>query len=309
MSPQTEAVWFNALPLLILAVAYLLVAVALVPTLWRERSRVAASDLAIALVFVSVGIPAAILGAALLRDRAPVGGHVWPLFAATVIAIAPAVLFLTRWRDRSEIVISGARAREAEELVSLRDRELDTVALLATSLARTHEPAEAGRALLDEVAALLNVDFAALALIDEDAREAHGLVARAGGEDLSWWGDVRVDLRNEPSGIASAYFDGAPVAVYDVEASQLVSRKLAEAVGAKSAAFVPLPVDERTLFLCGVVKMYNENYREADHYFTQIYARHPESTLAPKALTPRWEGPRGVVPARAGACAGQYRRG
>src|SRR2546430_4544320 len=94
VSPQTEAVWFNALPLLVLAGAYLLVAAALAPTLWRERSRVAASDLAIALVFVSVGVPAAILGAVVLYERAPVGGHVWPLFAATLIALAPAGAFL-----------------------------------------------------------------------------------------------------------------------------------------------------------------------------------------------------------------------
>ena len=260
MSPRTEAAWFNALPLLVLAGGYLLVVVALAPTLWRERSRVAASDLAIALVFMSVGIPAAILGAVVLYDRAPVGGHVWPLFAATLIALVPAVLFLTRWRDRTQVVISGARAREAEELVSLRDRELDTVAGLATSLARTQEPAEAGRALLDEVAALLSVDFAALALIGDDAREAYGLVARAGGKDLPWWGDMRLDLRNEPSGIASAYFEGAPVAVYDIEASQLVSRRLAGAVGAKSAAFVPLAVDERVI---GVLVAATTNERRA----------------------------------------------
>jgi PAS domain S-box-containing protein len=247
LSPQTEALWFNALPLLVLAGAYLLVAAALAPTLWRERRRVAASDVAIALVFLSVGIPAAILGAVVIYNRAPVGGHVWPVFAATLVALAPAVLFLTRWRDRAQVVITGARAREAEELVSLRDRELDTVAGLATSLARMQEPAEAGRALLDQIAGLLNVDFAALALISEDGREAQGLVARAAGEDLSWWEDMRLDLRNEPSGIASAYFDAAPLAVFDIESSKLVSRRLAGAVGAKSAAFVPLPVDERVI--------------------------------------------------------------
>ncbi len=247
MSPQTEAVWFNALPLLILAGAYLLVAAAIAPTLWRERSRAAATDLAILLVFLGVGVPAAILGVVVLSDRAPVGGHVWPLFAASLIALAPAVLFLTRWRDRAQVVISAARAREAEELVSLRDRELDTVAGLATSLARTQEPTQAGRAMLDEVATLLDIEFAALALISEDGSDAHGLVARSAGEDLAWWRDVRLDLNNEPSGIASAYFDAAPLAVYDIESSPLVNRRLAEAVGAKSAAFVPLAVDERVI--------------------------------------------------------------
>jgi outer membrane protein assembly factor BamD (BamD/ComL family) len=44
------------------------------------------------------------------------------------------------------------------------------------------------------------------------------------------------------------------------------------------------PLADQALFLCGVVQMYNENYREADLYFTQIYSRHAESKLAPKAL-------------------------
>jgi outer membrane protein assembly factor BamD (BamD/ComL family) len=44
------------------------------------------------------------------------------------------------------------------------------------------------------------------------------------------------------------------------------------------------PLADRSLFLCGVVKMYDENYRDADHYFSQIYQRHPDSPLTPKAL-------------------------
>jgi outer membrane protein assembly factor BamD (BamD/ComL family) len=44
------------------------------------------------------------------------------------------------------------------------------------------------------------------------------------------------------------------------------------------------PLADQALFLCGVVKMYNGDYREADHYFSQIHARHPESELAPKAI-------------------------
>lgn len=44
------------------------------------------------------------------------------------------------------------------------------------------------------------------------------------------------------------------------------------------------PLADRSLFLCGVVKMYEENYREADNYFSQIYQRHPDSPLTPKAL-------------------------
>jgi PAS domain S-box-containing protein len=248
VTPQDQAVYFNAVPLLVLAAAYLSVAAVLGPTVWRERGRAGLADVAAALVFPLVGVAAAIFGIVVLVDQSPVGGHVWPPFVACVIGlIPPALVWVARWHDRSNIFLTGARAREAEELVSLRDRELDAVAGLASSLARTQEPVAAGRALLDAVAELLAVDFAALALIDEHRQEGHGLVARTGGEDIGWWGDVRVDLVGEPSGIASAYFDAAPVAVYDIEASPLVSWRLAEASGAKSAAFLPLIVDERVI--------------------------------------------------------------
>ena len=240
--------YFNAVPLLVLAAAYLFVAAILGPTLWRERSRAGLADVAVALVFPLVGLTAAIFGVVVLVDRSPIGGHVWPPFIACVIGlIPPALVCVARWHDRSNVFLSGARAREAEERASLRDRELDAVTGLASSLARMQEPVAAGRALLDETAGLLGVDFAALALIDEERREGHGLVARTDGEDIEWWAKMRIDLVGEPSGIASAYFDAAPFAVYDIEASPLVSRRLAEATGAKSAAFVPLTVDERVI--------------------------------------------------------------
>ena len=62
MTPQDQAVYFNAVPLLVLAAAYLLVAAMLGPTLWRERSRAGLTDIAVALVFPGIGIPAAIFG-------------------------------------------------------------------------------------------------------------------------------------------------------------------------------------------------------------------------------------------------------
>ncbi len=261
MTPQDQAVYFNAVPLLVLAAAYLLVAAMLGPTLWRERSRAGLTDIAVALVFPGIGIPAAIFGIVVLADRSPVGGHVWPPFAACLIGLVPPTLVgLARWNERSDLLLSGARAREAEELVSLRDRELDAVAALASSLARMHEPVAVGRTLLDEIVALLGVDFSALALIGEDGREAHGLVARSGSKDVEWWSEMRIDLVDEPSGIASAYFDASPVAVYDVEASPLVSRRLAKAAGAKSAAFVPLTVDER---VTGVLVLATTSQRRA----------------------------------------------
>ena len=247
MSPEDQAVYFNAVPLFVLAAAYLVVAGGLAPTLWRERRRVTAPDVALSAIFLGVGILAAIFGAVVLHDRSPVGGHVWPPFAATVVALIPALIFLRRGTAPAGVVMSGARAREAEQLVSLRDRELDAVARLVNSLARTQEPAEAARTLLDEVESLLGTDFNALALVTEDEDEATGLLARGGGETFAWFSEVRVHLHNEPSGIASAFFDAAPVVVYDVESSPLISPRLAKAAKAKSVAFVPLIVEERVI--------------------------------------------------------------
>ena len=58
---------------------------------------------------------------------------------------------------------------------------------------------------------------------------------------------MRLHLHNEPSGIASAFFEAAPVSVYDCDSSPLVNPRLAKTAGAKSAAFVPLIVDERVI--------------------------------------------------------------
>jgi two-component system phosphate regulon sensor histidine kinase PhoR len=245
VSAETKAVLFNAVPLFAVAAAYLAVAVAVAPRLWRERAVLTANDLALGLMFPCIGIPAAILGGAVLDSRNAIGDHLWFAFAASLIALLPALVFLARWGERGELLSGGPRAREAEQLVSVRGRELEAVAAISDALARTTDPETASRVLLDEVASVLGVEFTALALIDREAEEARGLLARDAGADVSWWRDVRIDLRNEPSGIASAYFRAAPVVVFDCSASPLVSPRLVEAVGAKSGAFVPLILEER----------------------------------------------------------------
>jgi PAS domain S-box-containing protein len=247
VSAESKAVLFNAVPLFAVAVAYLGVTAALAPRLWRERSRLTANELALALVFPCIGIPAAIMGAAVLESGTAIGGHLWASFAASVIAFLPAIVFLSRWAERAELLSSGPRAREAEELVSVRGRELDAVAAISDALARSRDPEAAGRVLLDEVGSVLSIEFTALALIDEDAGQATGLLARSEGRDVKWWRDVRLDLRDEPSGIASAYFQAAPVVVFDCAVSPLVSPRLVEATGAKSGAFIPLIAEERII--------------------------------------------------------------
>jgi two-component system, OmpR family, phosphate regulon sensor histidine kinase PhoR len=247
VTPEDQAVYFNAVPLFVLAGAYLMVATALAPTFWRERRRVSVTDVGLAAIFPGIAIPAGIFGAVVLHDRSPIGGHVWPPFVAIVIALLPALIFLRRWSEPAGVVMSGPRAREAEQLVSVRDRELDAVARIVNALAGAQDPADAARALLDEVESLARTDFAALALVTPDEDEATGLLARRGGEDIPWWGQMRVHLHNEPSGIASAFFEAAPVTVYDVQSSPLINPRLAQAVQAKSAVFVPLIVEERVI--------------------------------------------------------------
>ena len=91
------------------------------------------------------------------------------------------------------------------------------------------------------------VDFAAVAVVSDDGKHATGLLALAANGDTDWWRDVALDFEQEPSGIASAAFEGGPVVVYDAAGSPRVNRRLAEKVGAKSAVFVPLVSDEKVL--------------------------------------------------------------
>jgi outer membrane protein assembly factor BamD (BamD/ComL family) len=44
------------------------------------------------------------------------------------------------------------------------------------------------------------------------------------------------------------------------------------------------PLADQALFLAGSVKFFNQDYREADNYFSQIHEKHPNSPLAEKAV-------------------------
>ncbi len=44
------------------------------------------------------------------------------------------------------------------------------------------------------------------------------------------------------------------------------------------------PLADKALFLAGGVKFFREDYREADHYFTQLVEQHKDSPLAPQAV-------------------------
>jgi PAS domain S-box-containing protein len=117
---------------------------------------------------------------------------------------------------------------------------LGPVTSLSTGLSHAQDAESIARVLVDEVVTLLKTELAAVALLSEDGTEAIGLYARLEGVDLDWWKSTRLDLEKEPSAIASAAFEAAPLTIYDVESSPRVNHRLAGRVGAKSAALVPL---------------------------------------------------------------------
>ena len=144
------------------------------------------------------------------------------------------------------------RRRAAEERASLRERELEAIQTVSDALARAGDAESVARIVLDEIAALFSVEFVGLVLVDDELSEGRGLLARRDGVDFDPWRDIRFDLRNEPSGVASAAFEAAPVTIYDTDTSPLVNKAVARRVGARSAAFVPLVAGERVIAVLAV---------------------------------------------------------
>ena len=163
--------------------------------------------------------------------------------AVAAVLLLPAILRRSgaRWSRRS----GGAGPT----------REFESVSRVAGELARTADVEGVARTLLDELAELFDVGFAALTFVSDDGREAAGYLARSGGEDLDWWRELRLDLEREPSGIASAVFEAAAFTIYDTQSSGVISPRLAAAVGAKSAAFVPLLVQEHVTAVISVATL------------------------------------------------------
>ena len=131
-------------------------------------------------------------------------------------------------------------------------REFESVSRVASELSRTADVEGVARTLLDEIGATFGVSFAGLTFISEDGSEAVGYLARSHGTDIAWWPEVRLDLAHEPSGVASAVFEAVAFAVYDAADSSVVSPKLVDATGARSAAFVPLLLEERVIAVISV---------------------------------------------------------
>jgi len=146
---------------------------------------------------------------------------------------------LFRRNRRDDGPASAATPGDEPDAPSSAD-QLTAITTLSSALARAKDKHGVARILIDACFSLLAVDLAAVAAVSEDAKRATGLLAIGPDGDLDWWPSVAIDFDSEPSGIASAVFEGGPVVVYDVAGSQQVSRRLAERSGAKSAVYVPL---------------------------------------------------------------------
>jgi PAS domain S-box-containing protein len=223
VSQADQVLWLDAVPLLVLAAAY---AAAFMVCAGRKRP----VDVSL-LVFPAVAAAAAAYGILLAAQRDAPAGGVWPTFAAALLLLGPASLALVR-RPAGRPVVGP---------------ELESMAAITTAFAGTGDTTAVARQLLAHVEPLVSVELACLFLVDDQGHTATGLLGRVGGNELDWFPDVRIDLENEPSGVATATYEAAPFAVYDAEASKIVSRRLVEATGTKSAAFVPLLAERRVI--------------------------------------------------------------
>ena len=235
---------FNAVPLLVLAAAYFAVTAALVPALWRRAAREPRRPTSRSRADLPcVAIAAAILGGVVIhRRRAPIGGHVWPRSRRRSSRLVPAVLFVAALAGARRSRRPASRARGGRG-VGARPRARGDGRLAVAALRAPTDARSAGADARSTGLELARrrVRSARARRSEDGARRAASSGWLAVAATLDWWPDVRSISANEPSGIASAVFEAAPVAVYDVgRPRREVSRRLVEAAGAKSGVFVPL---------------------------------------------------------------------
>jgi len=236
VSQSNQALWFDAVPLLVVGAAYLGASALHGQRLLGRRGPAPGDRSPVALSLLSaypvVALAATTSGVVLAVERErPVGG-IWLTLGLAVVLAVPALVALA----------AGLVRRGPEPSDRLRSR-----AAVSTALGRTHDAGTVADALLDQVEELSGVELSGVLLVDHQTRIASGLVARVNGRVLDWFPDTRIDLHNEPSGVATAVSEASAFAVYDAPASKIVSRRMVEATEAKSVAFVPLVAEERVI--------------------------------------------------------------
>jgi PAS domain S-box-containing protein len=141
-------------------------------------------------------------------------------------------------------IMADRRRRAA---AAARKPQLESLSALTSAFGGSDDTATIARELLERVEPLVGVELSLLYLVDHDHRLASGVLGRDQGRELDWFREITVELDKEPSGVSKAVFEAVPLAVEDVRSSTIVSRRLAEATGARSAAFVPLLADDRVI--------------------------------------------------------------
>ena len=231
MSRTEQVLWFDAVPLLVVAAAFLGAAARLGPAVWGRRGRRHPEAVTLA-AFPAVGIASAVYGIVLAVERKPPPGGPWLTLALAAVLGLPAVFALMAASRPARPDLAGEREPEAGAGVPNGARRSDDAEAVAEEL-------------LEQAEEVAGIELACLLLIEDDNRTGRGFVGRLNGRDLDWFSGVRIDLENEPSGVATAAFGAAPFAVYDAAASKIVSGRMVEATGVKSVAFVPLLLNER----------------------------------------------------------------
>ena len=231
MSQSSQALWFDAVPLLVVAAAYL-GATAVHANRGLDRAHRSVAGLSQLSVFPVIAVAAMTYGIVLAVEREPPVGGVWLTLGLSVLLAVPPLLTLAM----------GPAPRATAPSDELRSRvEASTV------LGNTNDAGTVAAALLDQVEELPGVELALVFLVDSETRIATGLLGHADGRPLDWVADSRIDLDREPSGVGTAVFEASAFAVYDASTSKIVSRRMVEATGAKSVAFVPLVAEEQVI--------------------------------------------------------------
>ena len=161
------------------------------------------------------------------------GAAVWLGTLLGLAAVSPGgrSRVLRRLRDR------GRTDGEQGPVPELPD-DGDPQPRLIAALEQATTAHDAADALLDEVSGRPGAEVAGIVLVDERGERARGLRVR--GADEAWWRGISIDLVHETGAVSNVVRDRTPFAVYDVGAAPNVNARLAQAVGAKSVAFVPL---------------------------------------------------------------------
>jgi PAS domain S-box-containing protein len=237
VNPETQAVVLNGIPLVALTLMCAGVSGALGRSLLERPSRLREPEVVPALIYPCLAILSGIAAVAVFVRQEPLAGHVWVGAAAIALAMVPPALLLLRWRRRGAPFREASRALAAEERTERLRQHRDAVNAFTRSLVRARSEWEIAQQLVRAVAEILGVPFVAFGRVE--AAWIQGVYAEQDGQEAEWWSAIRLDRSNETSAMVSAAFEASPLTIYDVDSSPLANRRLAERVGARSAAFIP----------------------------------------------------------------------